>query len=263
MIAAALVLTIAFSDAGSWCIARFTRQGQRAVRSVLVFLAGWAVVAAVAGASAFGPFGLLLGVVGFAWPLVTARFPAAAVAFAVLVAAAVFLQPLLPGFMLGGTPIPLGAAGSTSLRWLATLGAVVLFLGPSANLLCRSALERARATEQRAFLTASAATDDAAAHGWDSWLEALRRRIAVPIRKPQEMRGGRIIGPLERWILLGLALSGAQPVIAALVAAKGIVRFPEINKNSGEGSKAEEFLVGSLLSWGIAGAGALLVAVSA
>ena len=52
-------------------------------------------------------------------------------------------------------------------------------------------------------------------------------------------------------------------VIAAVIAAKGVVRFPEIAGDKGEGSKAEEFLVGTLTSCALAAAGGLyLYAVS-
>ena len=73
------------------------------------------------------------------------------------------------------------------------------------------------------------------------------------------MLGGRIIGPLERLLIVFLALAGAPTLIAALLAAKGIVRFPEISADRGTGSKAEEFLIGSLTSWGLAGLGFLLI----
>lgn len=76
------------------------------------------------------------------------------------------------------------------------------------------------------------------------------------------LRGGRIIGPLERLLLLALGTAGAFPVIAALLAAKGIVRFPEISQDSTLGSKAEEFLIGSLTSWSLACAGTLLLVAS-
>lgn len=70
------------------------------------------------------------------------------------------------------------------------------------------------------------------------------------------MRGGRHIGPIERLLLVGAVLAGAYPVVAGLFAAKGIVRFPEIADDSSSGGKAEEFLVGSMTSWLIAGLGA-------
>ena len=74
------------------------------------------------------------------------------------------------------------------------------------------------------------------------------------------LRGGRWIGPVERLLMAGLGLAGAYPVVAALMAAKGIVRFPEISADAGRGSRAEEFLVGSLTSWGLAFLSGLLLA---
>ncbi|MBM4623061.1 hypothetical protein M3C10_01635 [Micrococcus luteus] len=73
------------------------------------------------------------------------------------------------------------------------------------------------------------------------------------------LRGGRYIGTMERLLMVVLGLAQAYPVIAALMAAKGIVRFPEISADRGAGSRAEEFLIGSLASWGLAAAGAVVV----
>jgi len=75
------------------------------------------------------------------------------------------------------------------------------------------------------------------------------------------MRGGRHIGPVERVLVLAALLAGAYPVVAGLLAAKGIVRFPEIAEDSASGNKAEEFLVGSMTSWSIAAAGAGYIAL--
>lgn len=77
--------------------------------------------------------------------------------------------------------------------------------------------------------------------------------------RPQALQGGRWIGPLERVLLLLLASWGAHTAVAALVAAKGVIRFPEISKDD-SGTMAEEFLVGSLASWTLAVLGALLLA---
>ncbi|MGF3056010.1 hypothetical protein [Microbacterium sp. YY-01] len=73
------------------------------------------------------------------------------------------------------------------------------------------------------------------------------------------LRGGRMIGPLERILVMVLTLAGAYGFIAAVLAAKGIVRFPEISHDRAGGSQAEYFLVGSLVSWSQALAGALLI----
>ncbi len=72
-------------------------------------------------------------------------------------------------------------------------------------------------------------------------------------------KGGRLIGPLERVIVFMLTLTAAYPVLAAMLAAKGIVRFPEISKDGETGARAEYFLVGSLVSWVIALGAAFLV----
>ena len=58
--------------------------------------------------------------------------------------------------------------------------------------------------------------------------------------------------------MLLLASTGAHQAVAALIAAKGAIRFPEISKDSTE-TKAEEFLVGSLASWTLAALAAVLL----
>ncbi|WBL20047.1 hypothetical protein [Citricoccus sp. NR2] len=130
----------------------------------------------------------------------------------------------------------------TALLWLA----VVLFLTQTGNRITRAILEL------------SGRSVAGAAGG------------SVPA---STLKGGRVIGPLERIFITVLALVGAYHVVAALMAAKGIVRFPEISAEAkraeerredeaagtvASGTKAEEFLVGSLASWGLAGGAALL-----
>lgn len=66
------------------------------------------------------------------------------------------------------------------------------------------------------------------------------------------LRGGRVLGPLERWFVLACALSGNLGAIAVVVAAKGILRFPEISRDVPDGLRAEYVLVGSFVSWGLA-----------
>lgn len=83
----------------------------------------------------------------------------------------------------------------------------------------------------------------------------------------EQLKGGRYIGPLERWLIFALALAG-QPTAAALViSAKSIVRFPELQSKAaprGGGQKIDElteyFLIGSLLSWSLALLAALPIA---
>lgn len=73
------------------------------------------------------------------------------------------------------------------------------------------------------------------------------------------LRGGRLIGPLERVMVFALTLAGVYTLLAAVLAAKGIVRFPEISRDGDTGARAEYFLIGSLVSWVVALAAAFLV----
>lgn len=66
---------------------------------------------------------------------------------------------------------------------------------------------------------------------------------------PTGLKGGRLIGPLERVLVFALTVTGAFTLLAAVLAAKGIVRFPEISRDSAIGARAEYFLIGSLVSW--------------
>ena len=86
-----------------------------------------------------------------------------------------------------------------------------------------------------------------------------QRHFAVPLAVEPDLKGGRLIGPLERVFVFAMMLAAAYTLVAAVFAAKGIVRFPEISRDDGSGSRAEYFLVGSMVSWGLALAGALLV----
>jgi hypothetical protein len=87
-----------------------------------------------------------------------------------------------------------------------------------------------------------------------------------PEGQPQasdRLKGGRLLGPMERMLILGLGLAGQLAAATAVVAAKSIIRFPEINaqkaKANGNGDLGigidevtEYFLVGSFASWIIA-----------
>ena len=83
-----------------------------------------------------------------------------------------------------------------------------------------------------------------------------------PVGQPQasdRLKGGRLLGPMERLLILGLSLAGQLTAATAVVAAKSIIRFPEINaqkarENGGIGIDdiTEYFLVGSFASWIVA-----------
>lgn len=68
----------------------------------------------------------------------------------------------------------------------------------------------------------------------------------------QALRGGRLLGPIERWLVFGFAAAGHLAALGALVAAKGILRFPEISQDEPDGMRAEYVLVGSFVSWTLA-----------
>lgn len=69
------------------------------------------------------------------------------------------------------------------------------------------------------------------------------------IESAKTLKGGRILGPLERIFIFAMGVSGQFAAIGAVVAAKGILRFPEISRADDNGNKAEYVLVGSFVSW--------------
>jgi hypothetical protein len=76
-----------------------------------------------------------------------------------------------------------------------------------------------------------------------------------------QLRGGRLLGPMERVLIIGLGLAGQLTAAGLVIAAKGLIRFPELQAKrdddlsvDGVGIDAvtEYFLVGSFVSWLIA-----------
>ncbi len=80
-------------------------------------------------------------------------------------------------------------------------------------------------------------------------VRAALRGGEVAADAPTILKGGRLIGPLERALVFALTVTGAFTLLAAVLAAKGIVRFPEISRDTDLGTRAEYFLIGSLVSW--------------
>lgn len=93
---------------------------------------------------------------------------------------------------------------------------------------------------------------------------------------PSQLKGGRLLGPLERVFILGLGLAGELTAAGIVVAAKGLIRYPELQAardqareddrrlhrpvSQGIHEVTEYFLVGSFVSWTIALTSLLLVA---
>ncbi len=72
---------------------------------------------------------------------------------------------------------------------------------------------------------------------------------------PTRLKGGRLLGPLERVFILALALAGQFTAASVVVAAKGLLRFPELSTRRDQERihhLTEYFLLGSFVSWLVA-----------
>lgn len=75
---------------------------------------------------------------------------------------------------------------------------------------------------------------------------------------PHTLKGGRLLGPMERVFILGLGLAGQFTAASIVVAAKGLLRYPELSaakddrRGPGLHAVTEYFLVGSFVSWLVA-----------
>ena len=95
-----------------------------------------------------------------------------------------------------------------------------------------------------------------------------------PMRRgeaPVELKGGRLLGPMERLFIVGLGLAGQVTAAGIVVAAKGLLRFNELHdarerdrERHHHGPDVHEvteyFLVGSFVSWLVALAGLVVLA---
>ena len=77
--------------------------------------------------------------------------------------------------------------------------------------------------------------------------------VGVPApANEKRLKGGRVLGPMERLFIVGLGLAGELTAAAVVVAAKGLLRFPELqrgSRQSGPSDITEYFLIGSFGSW--------------
>ena len=79
---------------------------------------------------------------------------------------------------------------------------------------------------------------------------------------PTRLKGGRLLGPLERVFILALALGGQVTAASVVVAAKGLLRFPELSSRRDQErihQLTEYFLLGSFVSWLVALGGFVLL----
>lgn len=79
-----------------------------------------------------------------------------------------------------------------------------------------------------------------------------------------KLRGGRLLGPMERLIVAAMILAGSLAGAAFVIAAKGLLRFPEIRSSAEQPENqpdqvTEYFLIGTFSSLLLAGTMATLV----
>lgn len=76
-------------------------------------------------------------------------------------------------------------------------------------------------------------------------------QIKVDVKKDDELlKAGRLIGILERWLIIIFVLVGQFQAVGFLIAAKSILRYSP--KNDDGFNKTEYVLIGTMLSFGIA-----------
>ena len=90
--------------------------------------------------------------------------------------------------------------------------------------------------------------------------------VGVPAAvNEKKLRGGRVLGPMERIFLLALAAFGQVGAGSIVVAAKALLRYPELRRADAAANDAaatdtsEYFLIGSFASWLLAVGGWALV----
>jgi hypothetical protein len=104
----------------------------------------------------------------------------------------------------------------------------------------------------RLVLAATGTLDPARAHARES--------------EEPPLKGGRLLGPMERVFIVGMALAGQVTAASIVVAAKGLLRYPELqaardpeDRGPGIHAMTEYFLLGTFLSWMVAFGSLVLV----
>lgn len=264
-----LILSIAAAEASALVTTR--RLWRSAVFAVL--LTAVVVRAALALGSSAPACALpaLVGAAWFVWAEADARAAGVVVRWGVAVAAMAVLTPPGAGIM------PLLSDESTLFaqeagRPLEASFAAVFLLTVPANRLVAAVLQCARGRGGEPLRAHHGAEPGGACGAAPSGVPgtgpagvpgtgaaALEAAGGAGAPAPRRgLSGGRWIGPLERLLIVLMAASGPQAAIAAIIAAKGVIRFPEVSKDD-TGEKAEEFLIGSLVSWGLAAAAAVFI----
>ncbi|GAA0976022.1 hypothetical protein ENKNEFLB_02230 [Nocardioides aquaticus] len=149
----------------------------------------------------------------------------------------------------GGLTALLGVqAVTTTLTWPDVLSRTVAARWPAADLVVATGVVLAQ------LVTANIV------------VRLLLDAVGVPATTNEKrLKGGRVLGPMERILIVGLGALGELTAAAIVVAAKGLLRFPELQRAQrgpeadGPSDVSEYFLIGSLASWLVALGGAALI----
>ena len=264
-----LILSIAAAEASALVTTR--RLWRAAAFAVLIAVVVVHAVLALGSSAPACALPALVGAAWFVWAEADARAAGVVVRWAVAVAAMAVLTPPGAGMM------PLFTNESTlfaqeATRPLEASFAAVFLLTVPANRLVAAVLQCARGRGGEPLSAHRGAESGGACDAAPSGVPgtgpagvpgtgaaALEAAGGAGAPAPRRgLSGGRWIGPLERLLIVLMAASGPQAAIAAIIAAKGVIRFPEVSKDD-TGEKAEEFLIGSLVSWGLAAAAAVFI----
>ena len=202
------------------------------------------------GAAATLALGLLAGLTG--WPDLVAVLVIAAFAFA-------WERVVALGFRDGraGVPLAMLAAGAASVVLLS--GQAGVAAGPYAEWLSSAqapvvaGLDPDRGLLLAGVVLAQLSTGNVLVRLVLSATGTMRPDPTGGLQGPaRTLKGGRLLGPMERLFILGLGVAGNLTAAAIVVAAKGLLRWPELSSPHEQDKihrLTEYFLVGSFVSW--------------
>lgn len=155
--------------------------------------------------------------------------------------------------------LALGVLGATGLVLLGASGHTTAVAGPLGGWIGGLALPGLGSRDAtRALLVAGALVTQLSTANLVVRLVLAGVGAIKPTGQPQasdRLRGGRLLGPMERLLIVGLGLAGQVTAAGLVIAAKGLIRWPELQAWSrdphapGIDEVTEYFLVGSFVSW--------------
>jgi hypothetical protein len=204
----------------------------------------------VVGAALTVVIGLLAGLTG--WPDLVAVLALGGFALA-------WERVVALGFRTARAGLPLAMLGVGAATVVLLSGAASGAGGPYADWLAGvrlpvlSGLDPDRALLLAGVLLAQLSTGNVVVRLVLSATGTMRPSTLGGLQGPaRTLKGGRLLGPLERLFILGFGLSGNLTAAAIVVAAKGLLRWPELSSPQEQDKVhrlTEYFLVGSFVSW--------------